>query len=521
MEGIYKIQKMIQEHPADLEQQLRKMIVPRKKEIARLQKMIRKIRAGKSNHPNVNNGIVDPTSNHQVVPNVTINPPCGLLKNDSDFGGNSDSPAWGGFDLELELGFELELEDLGRSPLYGGNIAATLPPAPQDPDANLALPIGLAGGPLSTKGLGIMSPLVLVVIGKQSGADPCKLTFFVKFMPHSAMSSFTNCSNASFHNDVKVEFPSNKKWYVLLEASFKARICWYMCNLALGHGKCGHLTLEAKKALVTFVWPEKLFGDCDPTGGKILGLALLWAMFDAHAADLVPPDIRHQVTAKYIQLEAALADGVNPVKKVMGFASEHRGCVSLDEIEDNMDDLMTRSGQQQWRNSSIYAKLSSNQVELGELRNFVITTNMAQLNRQNKTIESILWHIAAAPVRQVGGVITLGGQPTWLGTLRAQPPALLGDCPRPLAVLWDEYVNGIGGRKPAREFSRHDLGVNRYKYTRRLVVWKVIQKLLDRGLNLATTISQIHSVYENVSMTLIINQLCKDEGRRGDNMLYG
>eukprot|EP00536_Pseudo-nitzschia_multiseries_P017708 jgi/Psemu1/52163/gm1.52163_g len=70
--------EVLREHPAaDLEQERQKMIVYHKKEIARHQKMIRKIRARKSNRPDVNNGIVDPPSNHQVVPNVTINPPSG------------------------------------------------------------------------------------------------------------------------------------------------------------------------------------------------------------------------------------------------------------------------------------------------------------------------------------------------------------------------------------------------------------------------------------------------------------
>eukprot|EP00536_Pseudo-nitzschia_multiseries_P014628 jgi/Psemu1/39544/gm1.39544_g len=93
MEGIYKIQKVVQEHPADLEQEVRKMIVYHKKETARLQKMMRKICAGKSNHPNVKNESVDPTSNHQVVPNVTssINPPSGLFKSEPDLGSDSDS----------------------------------------------------------------------------------------------------------------------------------------------------------------------------------------------------------------------------------------------------------------------------------------------------------------------------------------------------------------------------------------------------------------------------------------------
>eukprot|EP00536_Pseudo-nitzschia_multiseries_P017293 jgi/Psemu1/50201/gm1.50201_g len=43
MEGIYKIQKVVQEHPADLEQELRKMVVYHKKETARLQKMIQTV----------------------------------------------------------------------------------------------------------------------------------------------------------------------------------------------------------------------------------------------------------------------------------------------------------------------------------------------------------------------------------------------------------------------------------------------------------------------------------------------
>eukprot|EP00536_Pseudo-nitzschia_multiseries_P010627 jgi/Psemu1/26577/gm1.26577_g len=137
-----------------------------------------------------------------------------------------------------------------------------------------------------------------------------------------------------------------------------------------------------------------------PGVARVFGLALLLVTFDAHASDLVSPDIRHQVTAKYIQLEAGLDDGVNPVKKVMIFASEHGGCVSLDEIEDNMDDLMTQLGQQ-WRNS-IYAKPSSNQVELGEPMNFVIA-NLAQPSWQNNTIERLIHHLAPAPARRVGG----------------------------------------------------------------------------------------------------------------------
>ena len=97
MEGIYKLQKVVQEHPANLEQELRKMLVYHKKETARIQKMIRKIREEKRNDPNVKKESDDPTSNHQVVPNVTssIYPQSGGLFESSEqhWSGDSDGVA--------------------------------------------------------------------------------------------------------------------------------------------------------------------------------------------------------------------------------------------------------------------------------------------------------------------------------------------------------------------------------------------------------------------------------------------
>ena len=96
MEGIYKLQKVVQEHPANLEQELRKMLVYHKKETARIQKMIRKICAGKRNDPNVKIESVDPTSNDQVDPNVTssIYPQSGLFeRSDQHWSGDSDGVA--------------------------------------------------------------------------------------------------------------------------------------------------------------------------------------------------------------------------------------------------------------------------------------------------------------------------------------------------------------------------------------------------------------------------------------------
>jgi hypothetical protein len=46
--------------------------------------------------------------------------------------------------------------------------------------------------------------------------------------------------------------------------------------------------------------------------------------------------------------------------------------------------------------------------------------------------------------------------------------------PKKYSDMWDEYLNGIGGRKPARLISESDQGRVKYKYSQRKVVWDII-----------------------------------------------
>ena len=95
------------------------------------------------------------------------------------------------------------------------------------------------------------------------------------------------------------------------------------------------------------------------------------------------------------------------------------------------------------------------------------------------------------------------------------PPTLM---PKPkslydLCNLWDEYLNGVGGRKPARHFSESERGRVKYKYTRRKVVWDVIRKLVDLGHSSQRAIDMIYEVYYGAQtcVTTIINRMRKDK----------
>ena len=93
------------------------------------------------------------------------------------------------------------------------------------------------------------------------------------------------------------------------------------------------------------------------------------------------------------------------------------------------------------------------------------------------------------------------------------PPTLMPS-PKSLFDLWDGYINGVGGRKPARLFSEPVRGrVKYYKYTQRKVVWDVIKSLVDLGHTSHCTIDMIYSnVYgAQTSLTTIINRLRRDK----------
>jgi hypothetical protein len=90
-------------------------------------------------------------------------------------------------------------------------------------------------------------------------------------------------------------------------------------------------------------------------------------------------------------------------------------------------------------------------------------------------------------------------------------PATLSPTPRTLHLLWDEYEQGIGGRKAARFFSREERGKAKHKYHRRKVVWDCIAELVRAGLTSQVAIDRIYQVYgENPTVTRIINRMKED-----------
>ena len=93
--------------------------------------------------------------------------------------------------------------------------------------------------------------------------------------------------------------------------------------------------------------------------------------------------------------------------------------------------------------------------------------------------------------------------------------------PKTIGEIWEEYQNGIGGRKPARDFTRRERNrkVNKSKYHRRNAIWKCMERLLDRGYNSNTAIRKIYQVYGFRTISQIITAMIRDERVGGHHNL--
>jgi Transcriptional activator of glycolytic enzymes len=93
-------------------------------------------------------------------------------------------------------------------------------------------------------------------------------------------------------------------------------------------------------------------------------------------------------------------------------------------------------------------------------------------------------------------------------------PATLSPSPRTLHVLWEEWENGIGGRKPASTFTEHESGNKHLKstYSRRKAFWSLVCHLVRRGHSSQDAINRIYGVYgHDLTISRILNRIIQDK----------
>ena len=71
----------------------------------------------------------------------------------------------------------------------------------------------------------------------------------------------------------------------------------------------------------------------------------------------------------------------------------------------------------------------------------------------------------------------------------------LSPFPQSIFDLWQEYTEGIGGRKPARHFSFSERGRVKNKFHCFKILWDMISGLTRQGYTANSAIDTIYNVY--------------------------
>ena len=104
--------------------------------------------------------------------------------------------------------------------------------------------------------------------------------------------------------------------------------------------------------------------------------------------------------------------------------------------------------------------------------------------------------------------------PAQLVQARLGAPATLAPRVSDLYVLWQEYEVGIGGRKPACQFTADERGAQRRKYYRRRVFWDTVLIGVRRGSDHLQVIDSLYRRFgESSSVTKILDGLIAERRR--------
>jgi hypothetical protein len=263
----------------------------------------------------------------------------------------------------------------------------------------------------------------------------------------------------------------------------------------------------------------------------VLSLPLLWACLDPSMEERVDPVIRTRIREAYA-LVRRLDEGVNPVKKVQLTVYRIADQVCVDELQgvdgsdgggaagptlqaaQNAEAVSEYTQQLLIQLNSLKQQVASMQHAVEASIGGVRTAMGQQFSVVNRNINRVAVQPALQRSRQTDGDHAAGAG----GVLRTDSDLRIELSPHPrcLADLWTEYCHGIGGRKPARDFTHSERGRVKFKFCRRKAVWDVIGRLVNAGYSAPAAIQKIRRVYgEGLSVSLLIKAIVSDKSRGG------
>ena len=248
---------------------------------------------------------------------------------------------------------------------------------------------------------------------------------------------------------------------------------------------------------------------------EVLGRALLWACYEPSTQDFMCQEVRDRVREGYDLIKGDHPVDYNPVEKVPVHVYRIENTVHIDELTRDMDQagddgpqLNAAQGEHAHREqmASVLLQLHRVNQRCAELSNQVaegLGRLQIHMGEQFRVVNRNVSLIARGPVQRVQGGGVLPAIAPTIGPNNLIPQ--LSPHPRSLNDLWSEYMYGIGGQKPAKDFTHAERGADRHRYCRRKLVWDCVSGLVRAGYTAETAMTWIRQCYgHNQSVTNII-----------------
>ena len=263
----------------------------------------------------------------------------------------------------------------------------------------------------------------------------------------------------------------------------------------------------------------------------VLGKSLLWAVMsnDETFGNFLPAAAVARIRSSY---ETLAGNNENPIQKIYLTVSGSEGAVFINEVGEQAAAAARRDGVVPGNHEGtellgLYSQVEGLKRQLDDTRRDIENLRAlteARFDRIGRQVR----RVALQPVARVVGNLSTRRRRTGSGDSEEEvnedeegpggggQPATLVKTPRTLDELWMEYNFGLGGRKPARLFTRHERGKCKYTYCRRRVVWQKVAELIRAGDTAQVAIDKIRLAYgESLPVTTIINRMMADRRRGG------
>jgi Transcriptional activator of glycolytic enzymes len=277
--------------------------------------------------------------------------------------------------------------------------------------------------------------------------------------------------------------------------------------------------------------------------GHVLALPLLWAAHQPGLEHMMSNLVRLRIKDGCNTIRGDNAADWNPVEKVP---------LVITRVENQLviDELMSRGQDQAGGHEAplAAANIQGNREHLQAVLNQVhhLRQEITELGQQLAESDTHLWNRvsnrltvmsnninrlraaapfaavvaepAAEPAPATHPVITIpAGQPgAPVRQPRPAPVVTLSSSPATIHDLWSEWTHGIGGRKPASQFTTRDKhAAGRSTYSRRNNVWRIIKRLVDAGIDSDVACDRIYQAYGHNKCVNAIIKCIYDDRRLG------